>query len=124
MKGNGKKVLIVEDDLLISMLEQRMLTNLGFKISETVTSGEEAVDVFGNQHIDLIIMDIALEGKLDGVEASQQVRKSEPSVPIIFISGNIKQYEDEISKLSSPIIKISKPFTSQDLSEAVDQIFS
>lgn len=36
MKGKGDKVLIVEDDLLISMLEQRMLSNLGFDIIETV----------------------------------------------------------------------------------------
>lgn len=122
MPSPQKKVLIVEDNLILSLLEERLLTKMGHKVVDKVTSGEKAVEVFEKLKPDFVIMDISLSGKMDGFEATNIMRES-TDVPVIFVSGNSDRYEKFCLKKEGFNEFVSKPFTYQDLADPINRIW-
>ena len=113
----SKKVLIVEDEMIIALLIERMVKNLGHEVIEKVASGEEAVSVATETDIDIILMDIRLKGDIDGIEAVSRIRRQK-NIPVIYISGNTDMInQDKISK-SDYVEFLSKPITISDLSRS------
>ena len=89
--GDGRLILIVEDNERNMKLARDVLQFHGFRTMETV-SGEEGVTLAGEHHPDLILMDISLPG-IDGVEATRQL-KEEPStadIPIVALTASVLQ---------------------------------
>ena len=82
-----KKIMIVEDEVIIAMSYIAELRNASFEVSEALVTGEEAVEIFSTINPDLILMDIALKGKIDGIGAAKQIIKKK-NLPIIFMTGN------------------------------------
>jgi CheY-like chemotaxis protein len=69
-------MLIVEDDGLIALHLQELLRNSGYNVPGPVASGEEAIEYVRTSPLpDLILMDITLDGKLNGIETARQIRK-------------------------------------------------
>jgi diguanylate cyclase (GGDEF)-like protein/PAS domain S-box-containing protein len=84
---NNKKILIVEDSRLISIVVAGLLHKNGYK-TETAVSGEEAIQKACTSYPpDLILMDIELEGKIDGIEAARKILKFR-DIPVIFLTAN------------------------------------
>ena len=112
-----KKVLIVEDELIISLLIERMVSNLGHEVVEKVSSGEEAIAAAKQHEPDIILMDIRLQGEIDGIEAMKKIREQK-DVPVIYISGNTdKLHKDKVDS-SEYIEFLSKPITFSELSRS------
>lgn len=84
---NVKKILIVEDEIIIAMGYVHALQNASFSIADIFDTGEEAVKSIQSIYPDLILMDINLKGKIDGIETARQILEI-LYIPIIFISGN------------------------------------
>jgi CheY-like chemotaxis protein len=82
-----KKVLIVEDEIILSMAIQRSLENAGFEIMTSVFSAEEALDIIDEKTPDLIIMDVTLQGDMDGLEATRLI-KEKKDIPIIVTTAH------------------------------------
>jgi len=82
-----KKIMVVEDEMIIAMSYTAELRNASFEVPKTVCTGEEAVKIFSVINPDLILMDITLKGKIDGIEAANQILKVK-KVPLIFMTGN------------------------------------
>lgn len=80
------KILIVEDELLIAKGLARKLKKLGYPVIEIVASGEEAIQYSKINQPDLILMDIVLEGDMDGIEAAQKINEFQ-SIPIIYLTA-------------------------------------
>lgn len=123
MASIPKRVLIVEDNLIISLLEERLLTKMGHKVVGKVSSGENAVKAFRKLNPDFIIMDISLSGEMDGFEATNRIRE-EADVPVIFVSGNSDRYEKICLKKEGFNEFVSKPFTYKDLADPINRIWS
>lgn len=123
MKTTSKKALIVEDNLILSLLEERLLNKMGHKVVAKVTSGEKAVEVFKKLRPDFIIMDISLSGKMDGFEATNRIREF-ANVPVIFVSGNSDRYEKICLKKQGFNEFVSKPFTYKDLADPISRIWT
>jgi CheY-like chemotaxis protein len=70
----GVRILIVEDEQVVALDLSSTLENLGYVVTDNVISGAAAVAAARAQAPDLILMDIRLDGALDGVEAAQQIR--------------------------------------------------
>lgn len=104
-----KKILIVDDEVVISSQLQHRLTKLGYKVVGTASSGEEAIDCCQKYHPDLVLMDIVMPGQLDGIEASKKI-KQQMNIPVLFITA----YGDDAlihrAMESDPIGYIIKPF--------------
>ena len=122
MPSSPKKVLIVEDNLILSLLEERLLTKMGYKVVGKVTSGEKAVKDFKKLRPDFVIMDISLSGKMDGFEATNRIREYE-DVPVIFVSGNSDRYEKICVNKKGYNEFVSKPFTYQDLADPINRLW-
>lgn len=110
----GKRVLIVEDDMLLSLVEERLVQKLGYNVIAKVGSGEEAVKMVGELDPDLIIMDIVLKGEMDGIQAMEIIRKNS-DVPVVYLSGNSDRFNFERAKKTGFTDYLVKPVTSQDL---------
>jgi YesN/AraC family two-component response regulator len=107
-------ILIVEDELLVGLALKIELRKAGYRICGMVTSGEDALEAVRNELPDVVIMDIRLLGKMDGIEAASQIR-SFSSSKIIFTTG----YQDpELKKRASllnPIAYLIKPVNWHDV---------
>lgn len=111
-----KKVLIVEDEMIIAMLIERMVINLGHQVIEKVSSGEEAIDKALEYSPDLILMDIRLKGEIDGIDAISKIQEK-MNIPVIYISGNSDLAHLEKIESTEYIDFLSKPITQSDLSK-------
>ena len=112
------KILIVEDEVITSRYLYIMLSRKGFQILPIARTADEAVEIALSTPPDLIIMDVRLEGKKDGVDAALEI-KSSLNVPIIFSTGNTDIGDDErIIKLSNYSI-LFKPSTDAALLNSI-----
>ncbi|MBI4806011.1 MAG: response regulator [Desulfovibrio sp.] len=102
------KVMIVEDEVIAAMATEKMLKKLGFIVCGNVTSGEEALEAFGGDCPDVVIMDVRLDGKLDGIETTHLLKKLK-NVPVIFVSAFSDDSTRQRAEETSPLAFISKP---------------
>ena len=115
----SKKALIVEDNLILSILYQNYLQQKVFKTVGEIRDGETAVNLVRKYNPDIVIMDIMLEGPMDGVEAAGRIRLFS-DVPIIFITGNSDQRYMQRAREISNSKFMTKPISEDKLSQAVD----
>lgn len=108
------RVLIVEDDMLLSMVEERLINKLGYDVIDKVTKGKDAVERVGDLKPDVVIMDISLKGEMDGIETVEQIRQKS-NVPVIYLSGSGDRYSYERAKKTGFSDYLTKPITSGDL---------
>lgn len=87
MDRSNMRIMIVEDELLIQMVNKQMLENAGYMICCSTTSGEEAVPMALERKPHLIIMDIKLDGEMDGITAMEEIQKV-INIPVLYVSGN------------------------------------
>ena len=115
-----RQILIVEDEALIVMHLKEMLENGGYEVPEFVSSGEEAIAYLEHAPLpDLILMDIRLDGKIDGIETARRIRQ-QFTIPIIFISGNLDQ--ELIKQAGIPCDMLTKPFSPESLMKVITRV--
>ena len=82
-----KKVLIVEDDLLLLLVQERLVKKLGYEVVGTACEGEAAYRMIKLYSPDIILMDINLEDDIKGTEVIEMIRKEGIETQVIFLSG-------------------------------------
>lgn len=113
------KILIVEDEMIIAANISLDLTNLGYEVTGILPRGEEAVVHLKENKPDIVLLDIQLKGKLDGVETARLL-KEEYDVPIIYLTANADELNFARAKETKPHAFISKPFKKLDLQRAIE----
>lgn len=113
------KILIVEDDEIIAALIEQFLTQRDYVISAKVTSGEDAFYKAAEQLPDLVLMDINLAGKIDGITATKFIT-SIFRIPVIFLSGQDDETTMGRATLAEPASFIIKPFNAKELYSNID----
>ncbi|MFO7848897.1 MAG: PAS domain S-box protein [Spirochaetia bacterium] len=95
-----KKILLVEDEVVLAMSQAQILEKNGFTVA-TVKSGEEAIEAAASDpHISLILMDIDLGKGLDGTQAAQRILENN-ELPIVFLTSHSeKQYVDKVKGIT------------------------
>jgi len=109
-----KQILIVEDDEIIANLIERMLQKKDFSIAAKVTSGEDALNRAADLEPDLVLMDINLNGAIDGIYAARFINTIF-NIPVVFLTGSLEDETIERAKLAEPMGFITKPFNDRDL---------
>lgn len=117
-----KKVLIVEDDMIISMVLERMVLKLELSVADKVTKGKDAIESFQTKNPDLILMDIQLDDDIDGITAMEKIRDTS-DIPVIYITGNSDQYNIERAKQTNYIDYLIKPIQMSDLESSIKKAF-
>ncbi len=118
----GKKtVLIVEDDMIISLVIENMVKELGHEVVGKANSGQEAIDLALENKPDLVLMDIRLKGEMDGIEAVKII-KEKISTSVIYLTGNSDRLNYDRAKATECVDLITKPFTISDLTKSFDLV--
>ncbi len=113
MANRRARVLMVEDEVLISNLVTEVLCENGFTV-HAVTDGESALRYLDTgPEVDVLFTDINLLGRMDGSMLAKQVRARRPDLPIVYCSGRYSQ--SALSPLMSRSIFLKKPYDPADL---------
>jgi CheY-like chemotaxis protein len=119
---NDPSILIVEDDSLIALHLQELLQNAGYDVPDPVASGEEAIEYVRTSPLpDLILMDITLDGRLNGIETARQIEKIS-YIPVIFISAHSDMEQLASEGNSATTAFIAKPFIRDDILQKVEKM--
>ncbi|MEN8163195.1 MAG: response regulator, partial [Acidobacteriota bacterium] len=112
------RVMLVEDDPLFQRLVQGILLREGYESCCMATSGEEAISMVSACTPDLVLMDINLEGDLNGIETAEQISQH-AEIPVVFLSANTEKAVLEQVQRAAPYGFVSKPFRSEQLLAAI-----
>ena len=121
MTESTKKILIVEDDMIISLVVENMIKKLGYTLVGKAASGEEAIDLAKEHSPDIVLMDIRLKGEMDGIEAVIIIREH-IKTEVIYLTGNSDKVNYERAKATECIDLISKPFTFGELTRSLELV--
>lgn len=113
------QIMVVEDESIIAEDIQAMLESLGYRVPAIALSGEEAIKKAGETHPDLVLMDIVLKGKMDGVEAAEYLR-AHHHMPVIYVTAYADEKTLRRAKITQPFGYILKPFDERELYTAIE----
>jgi PAS domain S-box-containing protein len=121
MKNSEKKIdiLVVDDEKIITMHLEEVLTNFGYNVVGKASSGTEAVERAQKLKPDIILMDIIMPGDLSGIDAATEI-KERFGIPVIYLSAFGDDSIVEKTKISEPFGYIMKPFKNQELKAAIE----
>jgi PAS domain S-box-containing protein len=111
-------ILIIEDERIVARDIQHSLENLGYTVSVIVSSGEKAVEKAAKTRPDLVLMDIRLKGKMNGVEAAEQIRAL-LNIPVIYLTAYADDETLQRARITEPFGYILKPFEERELHSAI-----
>jgi CheY-like chemotaxis protein len=113
-----KRILVVEDEAIITADIRSKVERLGYLVCGTAFSGEEAIRKADNSAPDLILMDVRLRGNMSGLEAALQIRKRR-DVPVIYITAYAGVLPEDV-ETHEKLLCLSKPFSSGELKKVLD----
>jgi len=108
------KIMIVEDESIIAEDLADSLRTMGYAVVDIVSSGEEAIIMAAEKQPNLILMDVMLQGEMDGVTAAEQIQSS-LQIPIIFLTAYTDNKTLQRVKATNPFGYIVKPFEERNL---------
>jgi len=113
------KILIVEDEIIIALEIKATLKRLGYEVTSIVDTGENAIKNTSVDKPDLILMDIRIKGKIDGIEAAEIIR-SQFGIPVIFSTAHLNEDKIDRAKITIPFGYLPKPIHEKDLKVTVE----
>jgi CheY-like chemotaxis protein len=114
-------ILIVEDEGLIALHLQELLEKGGYHVLDPVPCGEDAIEYVNAFPLpDLILMDISLDGKLDGIETAREIQKRF-DVPVIFLTAHIESTRLARAESLASYTFLGKPFIQSELLLAIEK---
>jgi diguanylate cyclase (GGDEF)-like protein len=113
------RILVVEDELIVSADLTTLLEELGYSTVGTATTAEEAVALVSAQTPDLVLMDIRLAGATDGIQAAARLREAF-DVPVIFLTANTDSSTVDRALNARPGGYVSKPFHARSLFATIE----
>jgi len=111
--NNAKKILIVEDEMVVSMDLAQRLRKLGYECC-TVPSGEHAVVEAEALQPDVVLMDIMLHGDMDGIDTAAKIRMRH-DIPVVYLTANADESTLQRAQLTHPASYLLKPFKEREL---------
>lgn len=113
------RILIVEDENIVAFNIQKRLEELGYTVVAVIPSGEAAIQKVAENYPDLVLMDIKLKGRVDGIEAAEQIRSQFP-IPVVYLTAYTDEETLNRAKLTEPYGYILKPFEARDLGTTIE----
>ena len=113
------KILIVDDQAYVSTQLEERLTSMGYDVVGMASSGEASIEMAKSLHPDLVLMDIVLPGKFDGIAAAEIIRE-EQDIPVIFLTAYAEDQFIERAKHVEPFGYIVKPFQEGEIKASIE----
>ncbi|NBC27941.1 MAG: response regulator [Bacteroidetes bacterium] len=114
----NKKVLIIEDDLILALSLEMMLKRIGFKEIQKVETGEEALEITESFCPDILLVDIQLGAGITGIETVKRIQ-STMNVPALYITGNSDNFYKAQAEDTTFVDYLIKPITYRELNDVL-----
>jgi two-component system, cell cycle sensor histidine kinase and response regulator CckA len=120
-----KHILLVEDEPAISDVQYSILTHkpCNHKV-DVAANGQTALDLFNKNQYDFVSLDYVLKGELTGMDVYKQIRQTNQTIPILFVSGNLDFLQSirELKNQDSYVDHVSKPCQNKDYVNATNEL--
>jgi len=113
------RILVVEDEQIVAEDLKMTLESLGYQVAGIVSTGERAIKLADTEKPDLILMDIMLAGKIDGITAASEIRASH-DIPVIYVTAYADSTLLDRAKLTTPYGYIVKPFNEREVQSNIE----
>ena len=113
------RILVVEDDRVVARDIQQQLARIGHVVVGATTRGEDSLELALNTHPEIVLMDIRLEGPIDGIEAAQQIRER-CHIPVVFLTAYADDETVRRASITEPFGYILKPFEDLQLRTVIE----
>ena len=117
------RILVVEDDRIIARSLRMILEQFGYEVTALASTGQAAIREAEETKPDLILMDIVLDGEMDGIEAARVIR-SHLSIPMIYLTAHADHSMRERAAETRPFGCLSKPIMKTDLRHMIEKALS
>lgn len=119
-----KLILVVEDNTIVALDISRRLKQFGYRvIPYLAVSGEVAIEKAEILHPDLVLMDIKLKGKIDGIQAAEII-SNRFGIPFIYITAHSDNFTRQRAERTNPAGYLIKPFEDTKLQEILDKVLN
>jgi len=115
-RGN---ILVVEDEIIVALDLKRCLQGMGYQVVQVVTTGEKAIKAAKNKRPDLVLMDIRLKGKMNGIEAAKVIN-SQYDVPVVYLTAYADDHTLRQATTAGPYGYLVKPFDARELKTTIE----
>jgi PAS domain S-box-containing protein len=113
------RILLVEDEGIIARDIRDSLEGMGYDVIGVEVSGEKAIDTVGRERPDLVLMDVVLQGPVDGIKAASEIR-SRYNIPVIYLTAYADEQILERAKPTQPFGYLIKPFEEKELNFTIE----
>lgn len=113
------RILVVEDEGIIVWNIRNALKRFGYGVAGVAASGSEALRKVAETKPDLVLMDIRLQGGIDGIEAAEQIRLRF-NIPVVYLTAHANDKIIERAKATEPFGYIIKPFQEKELNATIE----
>jgi PAS domain S-box-containing protein len=117
--ARGIRILPVEDERIVARYLRLRLRKLGYEVTDVASSMQEAVQLAEMTTPDLVLMDIQLNGRPEGIDAAREIR-ARFDIPVIYLTAHSDSDTIEQAKLTEPCGYLLKPFEDRDLWVAIE----
>jgi PAS domain S-box-containing protein len=116
---NPARILVVEDEFIVAKEIEMRLTAMGYQVAASALKADEALKLAEQHRPDLVLMDIRLQGEMDGITVAEKIRERF-HLPVIFLTAYSEDTTLERAKLAEPYGYILKPFEERELKSAIE----
>lgn len=116
-----RKILIVEDEAVTSVMLEKTLKELGYEVVGSAFDGEEAIALARDRQPDIILMDIRIQGEMDGIETAKRIYQ-QYNIPIIYLTAHSDDNTIRRAVESGPFGYLIKPFKERELYSNIEMV--
>ena len=113
------RILVVEDEAVVARDLQTRLTRLGYTVVDTTARGDSAIVLAEKHNPDLVLMDIRLQGEMDGIAAADVIH-NRYHLPVVYLTAHADEVTIDRARVTEPFGYILKPFDERDLRTVIE----
>jgi CheY-like chemotaxis protein len=115
------RIIIVEDEAIVVAELRDTLKRLGYEVPAVAFSGEEAMAKVRELRPDIVLMNIDVQGEMDGIEAAENIREW-GDIPIVYFTGYMDERRIMRAKRTAPFTYIMKPYEENELVSSIERL--
>lgn len=113
------RIGVVEDEPLVAATLEKRLQAMGYVVAGIASSGEDALHTIAESRPDLVLMDIHLQGEMDGIETAEQIQ-TQFEIPVIYLTASSDDESLERARVTNPFGYLLKPFSESELRVTIE----
>jgi len=112
-------ILVVEDEIAVATVVQKSLQKMGYQVPSIASTGEDALRLAGEVKPNLVLMDIGLKGRMDGIKAAEAIRDHH-ELPVVYLTGYADEERLSRARVTDAYGYILKPFNNNELRSTIE----